>query len=60
MENQKNMDDEEKKKKSVFSFLRTIGLDSNKGNTKDKNVFYVGNALTDIRNRKKALDSIKD
>lgn len=50
------MDEDEKKKKSTFSFLRTIGLDSNKNDVKDKNVVYAGNVLTDIRNRKKMLD----
>ena len=52
----KKMDEVEKKKKSAFSFLRAIGLDSNKGTSTDKNQVYVGNAVTNIKNRKKALE----
>ena len=51
----KEMEEVEKKKKSAFSFLRAIGLDSNKDSSMDKNKLYVGNAVTAIKNRKKAL-----
>ena len=51
-------DELEKKKKGTFSFLRTIGLDSNKEKTPDKNVFYSGNVATIVKNKKKALDEI--
>jgi len=55
------MEDElEKKKKGTFSFLRTIGLESNKDKTTpDKNVFYSGNVATIVKNKKKALDEIR-
>ena len=56
----KKMDEVEKKKKSAFSFLRAIGLDSNKNNTADKNQVYVGNAVTAIKNHKKAMEFPKE
>lgn len=54
------MEDEEKKKKSAFSFLRAIGLDSNKKEVPDKNKFYAGNVVTAAKNKKKKLDEITD
>ena len=54
------MDEVEKKKKGAFSFLRAIGLDSNKNDTSNKNAFYVGNAVTAIKNKKKETDVLKD
>lgn len=51
-------DDLEKKKKGAFSFLRAIGLDSNKKDTPDKNVFYAGNVATAARKKKKMLDEV--
>ena len=45
-----------KKKKSAFSFLRAIGLDKNKPNKPDKNVFYAGNVVTEAEKRRKMLE----
>lgn len=49
-------DELEKKKKGAFSFLRAIGLDSNKKDVPDKNVFYAGNVATASKKKKKILD----
>ena len=46
----------EKKKKSMFSFLRAIGLGKNQKDDKKKNVFYAGNVVTDAKKRQKELE----